>query len=184
MPHKLVLQMSARTASRIAEMDKELLDGLHRVGFRTNMGLEGAGTFRLAMKRMGGWYVDVGASQMIIDGKIKLKSDSPIDHFTPAGLAFTDGVELSADVVICATGYNNLRDDIVKTFGEDFTSKLKEIWDWDKECELNSVYRDSGHEGFYVATNNLPGSRFWSRFLALQIKAMEAGIFGTRYSRN
>jgi NAD(P)H-nitrite reductase large subunit len=33
-----------------------------------------------------------------------MKSDSPIEHFTPTGLKFQDGSELSADLVIFATG--------------------------------------------------------------------------------
>lgn len=48
---------------------------------------------------------DVGASQMIIDGKIKLKSDSPLLAFTETGLKFEDGSELPADVVLFATGF-------------------------------------------------------------------------------
>jgi len=47
---------------------------------------------------------DVGASQMVIDGKIKLKNDSSISAFTDKGLKFEDGSEIEADVVIFATG--------------------------------------------------------------------------------
>lgn len=50
------------------------------------------------------YETDVGASQLIIDGKIKLKNDSPIAGFTPKGLAFEDGSTLDADVVVFATG--------------------------------------------------------------------------------
>ena len=48
--------------------------------------------------------VDVGASQLIIDGKIKLKNDSLITRFTKNGLKFENGSELPADVVVFATG--------------------------------------------------------------------------------
>jgi len=48
---------------------------------------------------------DVGASQLIIDGKIKLKSDGPVKKFTPTGLLFEDGSTLDADVIIFATGF-------------------------------------------------------------------------------
>jgi hypothetical protein len=47
---------------------------------------------------------DVGASQLIIDGKIKLKNDAQISRFTQKGLEFTDGSTLDADAVIFATG--------------------------------------------------------------------------------
>ena len=47
---------------------------------------------------------DVGASQLIIDGKIKLKNDAQIARFTRNGLEFEDGSALDADAVIFATG--------------------------------------------------------------------------------
>ncbi|KZT62286.1 FAD/NAD(P)-binding domain-containing protein [Calocera cornea HHB12733] len=183
LPLKLVQQMSVRTTARIAEMDKHLLDGLHRVGFKTNMGLEDAGVFRLVLKRGGGWYTDVGASQLLISGRIKLHT-SAISHLTPQGMVFADGTSLPADVIICATGYGRMSSTLAPVFGEEFARGLGEVWDWDAEGEINSVWRGSGREGFYTATNNLPGCRFWSKFLALQIKAMEAGLFGPRYSRS
>lgn len=51
---------------------------------------------------------DVGGSQLIIDGKIKLKNDSQIAEFTETGLKFENGSELAADVVIFATGFVSL----------------------------------------------------------------------------
>lgn len=48
--------------------------------------------------------IDVGASQLIIDGKIKLKNDSLIERFTKTGIKFDNGSELPADVVVFATG--------------------------------------------------------------------------------
>jgi len=47
---------------------------------------------------------DVGASEMIVDGKIKVKSDSELERFTERGLLFRDGSELEADVIVLATG--------------------------------------------------------------------------------
>ena len=47
---------------------------------------------------------DVGASEMIVDGRIKVKSDSELERFTEKGLLFKDGSELEADVIILATG--------------------------------------------------------------------------------
>ena len=47
---------------------------------------------------------DVGASQLLIDGKIKLKNDSRIRRFTKTGFEFEDGSTVDADVVMFATG--------------------------------------------------------------------------------
>ena len=49
--------------------------------------------------------IDVGASQLIADGKIKLKSGYDIECFTKTGVKLKDGTELPADVVVFATGY-------------------------------------------------------------------------------
>ena len=102
-----------------------ILDALHKRGFRTNQGIHDTGVIVLILSRGGGYYLgiyllhhhfhprlmssqslsDVGASQLIAEGKIKLKNDSQIEEFTETGLLFEDGSQLLADVVIFATGY-------------------------------------------------------------------------------
>ncbi len=96
---------------------------MKKVGFRTNLGYKGTGFGLLAWEKAGGYYIgktpyasrrgcgaddicapDVGASQLIIDGNIKLKSGPQIERFTKTGLKFDDGSELAADVVLFATG--------------------------------------------------------------------------------
>jgi NAD(P)H-nitrite reductase large subunit len=47
---------------------------------------------------------DVGASEMVADGRIKIKSDSELERFTERGVLFKDGSELEADVIVFATG--------------------------------------------------------------------------------
>ena len=47
---------------------------------------------------------DVGACQMLIDGKIKLKNDSTIKRYTKTGFEFQDGSTVDADVILFATG--------------------------------------------------------------------------------
>ena len=47
---------------------------------------------------------DTGASEMIADGKIKVKSDSELERFTERSILFKDGSELEADVIVLATG--------------------------------------------------------------------------------
>lgn len=49
--------------------------------------------------------LDMGTSQVIVDGHIKIKSGSAISEFTEHGLKFADGSELEADVVIFGTGF-------------------------------------------------------------------------------
>ncbi|KAG5650202.1 hypothetical protein H0H81_000327 [Sphagnurus paluster] len=85
-------------------IDKDTIEGLNKVGFKTNLGPQGAGIFPLLYARSGGYYIDTGGSQEIIDGKIKLKTGSAIRSFTETGLDFEDGSKLDADVIVFATG--------------------------------------------------------------------------------
>ena len=89
---------------RYSRCHRELLEGLHKVGFRTHLGPDGAGYTAMGRRRGGGYYLDVGASRLVIDGKIKLKNDSVIKRFTKTGFEFEDGSTVDADVILFATG--------------------------------------------------------------------------------
>ncbi|TFK48084.1 FAD/NAD(P)-binding domain-containing protein [Heliocybe sulcata] len=182
-PNGLLKLMHKRMAKTIAEADAELLEGLRRKGFRLSMGDDGSGLIILAWTRGGGYYIDMGASQMIIDGKIKLKSGSPISHFTEAGVKFQDGSELSCDVVIFATGYQTPRDGVIDLLGHRFADQVKPIWGLDAEGEFNGAWRNFGVPNlWYMMAGSIGQSRFWSKHLALQIKALEEGMWdGSRY---
>ncbi|TCD62522.1 hypothetical protein EIP91_006771 [Steccherinum ochraceum] len=177
--NKLVAQ---RQTADIAEADKVLLDGLKRVGYNLNMGDDGSGFLFLALKRAGGYYLDVGACQLIVDGKIKIKNNTQIERYTKTGLKFTDGSELEADVVLYATGFGDVRDPIRKICGEEVGAKLPPIWGLNEEGELRGTWRELGTPGLWYMMGNLAWSRFFSKHVALQIKAKQEGVFGTRYS--
>ncbi|TCD66290.1 hypothetical protein EIP91_001581 [Steccherinum ochraceum] len=160
----------------------QLLDGLHKAGFRTNKGSEGSGLFYLVLTRLGGYYFDTGASPMIVDGRIKVKSGSEIDHFTKDGLKFKDGSELKADVVVLCTGYGDIRGPVRDLLEPDVAKKIGPIWDLNEEGELQGTWREIGAPNLWYHMGNLAMSRFYSKQVALQIKAKQAGIFGKRYS--
>ncbi|KAF7378261.1 Flavin-containing monooxygenase [Mycena sanguinolenta] len=208
-PHLMSISLNQRQARVIAEDDKyafissilsiyqcelgnpkqlgidslyrDLLDGLRKRGFKLNMGMMDAGFAISAWNRGGGFYIDVGASQMIIDGKIKLKNDSQIAVFNESGLKFEDGSELAADVVVFATGLGNARDGVRKVCGDAVGDKCKPIWGLNEEGEINGAWRDLGVPGLWYMIGNLALCRFHSKHVALQIKAIEEGVFGARY---
>ena len=81
---------------------------------------------------------------MIIDGKIKLKSNcGGIKEFTKDGLIAEDGSELKADVVLFATGYGDARNPIRDILGEEAGKKLAPIWGLDDEGELRSCWKET-----------------------------------------
>ncbi|KAJ7761821.1 hypothetical protein B0H16DRAFT_539958 [Mycena metata] len=181
-PHLMAIGLNQRQVHKIADDDKELLEGLKKCGFKLNLGTLDAGFALSAWDRAGGYYLDVGASQMIIDGKIKLKNDSQIAEFTESGLRFEDGSELPVDVVVFATGLGDARNGVRKICGDAVGDKCKAIWGLNSEGEINGAWRDLGVPGLWYMMGNLALGRFHSKHVALQIKAMEEGVFGERYS--
>ncbi|KAJ7781013.1 hypothetical protein B0H16DRAFT_1299386 [Mycena metata] len=181
-PNRLMEFLAPRMTLDVAEADKELLDGLRKRGFKLDLGYKDAGFMLAVWEKAGGYYIDVGTSQLIVDGKIKLKNDSLIERFTPTGLRFENGSELPADVVVFATGVGDVRENIWKVCDEEVKEKCKPIWGLDKEGEIQGCYRDLGIPGLWYMMGNLAYCRFHSKHLALQIKAMEEGVFGERYS--
>ncbi|KAF8131847.1 hypothetical protein EV363DRAFT_1449544 [Boletus edulis] len=162
-PNDVMRRIHQRTVPHTAQTtDKAILDGLAKVGFKTNLGLDGAGFFQLL--------------KHVVNGDIKLKNGSAIESFTQKGLKFADGTELEADIVVFATGYGDPRDSMRDVCGPQIADKVKKMWGLTKEGEVSGIWRDSGHEGLWFGIGNLGMSRFHSRHLALQIKAIEAGI--------
>ncbi|PSS35577.1 hypothetical protein PHLCEN_2v1454 [Hermanssonia centrifuga] len=192
--------LAQRKAATIHEADKELLEGLKSVGYRTNFGVDDSGFVFLALKRAGGYYLDVGACQKIIDGQIKIKNDSQIERFTRTGLKFENGSEIEADVVLFATGFDDYRGPIRKILGEEVGKSLTPIWGLNDEGELRTAWREVGVPNVWYMMGNLAWARFFSKHVALrtsasfviskahispfnptEIKAKQEGLFGTRY---
>ncbi|KAG2148713.1 uncharacterized protein EDB93DRAFT_1144408 [Suillus bovinus] len=177
LPWAVVRRLNQRIVPMFAETtDKAILDGLAKVGFKTNLGSYGAGLFSLYLERGGGYYIDTGASQSIIDGNIKIKSGSAIESFTENGLRFADGTELQADIIVFATGYGDHRDFISDVCGDEIASKITRVWGLDEEGQTAGMWRYCGQDGLWFANGNLSLSRFHSLHLAMQIKAIEEGI--------
>lgn len=112
---------------------------------------------------------DVGASQRIIDGKIKLKSSGPIKRFTKTGMLFEDGSEQAADVVLFATGYGDPRGPIRDIVGEELGKKITPVWGVDSEGEIRSAWKEIGAENLWLMMGNFAWCRFYSKRLALRM---------------
>ncbi|KAI6046326.1 FAD/NAD(P)-binding domain-containing protein [Pisolithus marmoratus] len=180
-PNFLLKLVHQRVVKDLAEADRDILDGLHKVGFKLNMGDDDSGPVQLMCNRGGGYYFDIGASQKIIDGKIKLKSNCSIARFTPNGLLFEDGSTLDAEVVILATGYADGRTAYLRLLPSHLHDAVQPLWGLDEEGELYSVAREVGGRGPQAPKAALASCRFHSKHVALQIKAYEEGVFGERY---
>ena len=105
-----------------------------------------------------------------------MKHGQEISQVLPHGLRFADGSELEADEIVFATGYQNMRTETRVIFGDKVADRVGDIWGLDKEGEMRTIWRRSGHPGFWFMGGNLALSRYYSRLLALQIKALEEGL--------
>jgi cation diffusion facilitator CzcD-associated flavoprotein CzcO len=172
-PYPLVGELHKGATKTLAELDADLLAGLERAGFKVDFGDDGTGLFMKYLTRGGGYYIDVGASRLIADGKIKIKQGVEVERFTKDGVVFTDGSFLPADVVVLATGYKNMRESARRLFGDAVADRCSPVWGLDEEGELRTIWRRSGHPGLWFMGGNLQQARTYSKFLALQIKADE-----------
>ncbi|KAL2889874.1 putative indole-3-pyruvate monooxygenase YUCCA11 [Ceratocystis lukuohia] len=176
-PSSVLKAGQVRICQRQREMDAEMLAGLAKAGFHTDDGPDNAGLFIKYFQRGGGYYIDVGAAAMIAAGQIGVKSGHEISHLTPDGVVFDDGSELKADHIIFATGYQNMRTQTRLTFGDEVADRLNsDVWGFNDEGELRMMWQRTGHPGFWYHGGNLALCRYYSRFLALQILAIEAEI--------
>lgn len=177
LPIPIQFALNVGLTERIAAKEKENLDGLAKAGFKVDFGHDGSGIYRKYITRGGGYYIDVGASQLIIDGKIKVEqSPDGISHFEENHLVLADGRKLDADIVVLATGFDNMKTSVEKALGPEESNRCKDVWDLDEEGEVNAMWRPSGHPGLWFFGGSLALCRIQSRLLALQIVAIEKGL--------
>ncbi|KAL8949249.1 MAG: hypothetical protein Q9222_004623 [Ikaeria aurantiellina] len=175
-PNAVAAEISVDAAREINRRDAALLKGLAAAGFALDNGPNCAGIFAKYLHRGGGYYIDVGASQLIADKKIKIKQGQEIERVNAHSLTFTDGSELEADEIVFATGYQNMRETARKIFGNELADRVNDVWGFDEEGEIRTMWRRTGHPGFWFFGGNLALCRFYSRLLALQIKGLELGL--------
>ncbi|KAI8665828.1 hypothetical protein NCS57_00805500 [Fusarium keratoplasticum] len=177
LPTPVLKAIQVTVCEKQAEHDKEILDGLDKAGFKVDRGPDGAGLFFKYFQRGGGYYIDVGASKLIAEGKIKVKHGQEIDTVLPHGLRFADGSELEADEIIFATGYQNMRTQTRVMFGDEIADQVGDVWGFNNEGEMRIMWQKSGHPGFWFHGGNLAICRYYSKLLALQIKGLEEGLY-------
>ncbi|KAJ5202029.1 uncharacterized protein N7498_006692 [Penicillium cinerascens] len=175
-PPELFKTQQIKVTKLMNQNDAKTIEGLEKAGFKVDRGPMDCGLMTKYLQRGGGYYIDVGASQLIVDGKIKVKQGQEISEVLPNGLRFADGSQLEADEIVFATGYQNMRTQARLIFGDEVADRVGNVWGLDEEGEMRNIWRRSGHPGFWFMGGNLALCRYYSRLLALQIKALEAGV--------
>jgi cation diffusion facilitator CzcD-associated flavoprotein CzcO len=178
MPLVLAKQSHVLLTERSKNLDKNLLDDLARIGFKLDYGEGGTGWQFKYLTRGGGYYFNVGASDLVARGEIKLIQFSDIDGFVPEGVRMKDGKIIEAALIVLATGYMPQEHLVRKLFGEEITARVGPIWGFGEEQELRNMYMRTPQPGLWFIAGSLAQCRINSKYLALQIKAIAEGLLG------
>jgi hypothetical protein len=162
--------------ARAKQLDQPLLDKLERLGFRLDFGEEGTGWQFKYLTRGGGYYFNVGCSDLVAEGKIGLAQYSGIEAFTADGARMRNGQMIPAELVVLATGYKGQEALVQKLFGEEVAQRVGPIWGFGDGQELRNMFVRCAQPGLYFIAGSFAQSRIYSKYLALQIKAIEAGL--------
>ena len=161
---------------RAKKLDRELLDGLERVGFKLDFGEDGTGWQFKYLTRGGGYYFNVGCSDLIVEGEIGLVQFSDIAGFVAEGARLRTGATLGADLIVLATGYKGQDYLVRKLFGDDVAARVGPIWGFGDEQELRNMFTRTAQPGLWFIAGSLAQCRIYSKYLALQIKACEVSL--------
>jgi cation diffusion facilitator CzcD-associated flavoprotein CzcO len=176
MPLKVARKSHALTCAKSKALDKDLLEGLARVGFKLDFGEDNTGWQFKYLTRGGGYYFNVGCSDLIIKGDIRLKQFADLDRFVAGGARMKNGETVAADLVVLATGYKRQEELVRLLFGDAVVSRVGTIWGFGDGQELRNMYTRTGQPGLWFIAGGLAQCRIGSKHLALQIKAIEEGL--------
>jgi len=172
-----VLQRSYQlSTARGREVDKALLEALEKRGFCLHFGEDETGFQMMYLRRGGGYYFNVGCSDLIVSGAIDLLQYADIDTFVAEGARLRDGRVVTADLFVLATGYKNQQETVRVYLGDKIADRIGPVWGFDDGGELRNMWRRTAQPGLWFTAGSLAQCRIFSRYLALQIKALELGL--------
>ncbi|HET7491947.1 MAG TPA: NAD(P)/FAD-dependent oxidoreductase [Bradyrhizobium sp.] len=176
MPLALARRSHVLMTEQSRKLDRELLDGLDSVGFKLDFGDGGTGWQFKYLTRGGGYYFNVGCSDLVVRGEIGLKQFSDIECFVAEGVRMKSGETVAADLIVLATGYKPQEYLVRKLFGEEVAARVGPIWGFGDGQELRNMYTRTPQSGLWFIAGSLAQCRINSKYLALQIKACEEGL--------
>jgi len=184
LPYKIMHEFQIPLYDQMRERDAEFYAGLEKAGFQLDWGDDGSGLFLKYLRRGSGYYIDVGASQLIIDGEVKLVQGQ-VDHFEENAVVLSDGTRLEADLVVMATGFGSMNGWAADLISQEVADKVGKVWglgsDTTKdpgpwEGEQRNMWKPTQQENLWFHGGNLHQSRHYSLYLALQLKARMEGL--------
>jgi putative flavoprotein involved in K+ transport len=184
-PYRIMAAFQIPVYEEMQRRDADFYDRLRRAGFLLDFGEDGSGLFMKYLRRGSGYYIDVGASDLVADGSINLRSGVTIEAIHQRSVVLSDGSELPADLIVYATGYGSMSGWAAKLISQEVADRVGKCWGlgsdtakdpgpW--EGELRNMWKPTRQEALWFHGGNLHQSRHYSQFLALQLKARMEGI--------
>ena len=202
-PLAIIRAFGVSLTQMISAHDKVMLDGLKKAGVALRVGDDGVGLSDYQLIRGGHFYIDQGANEMIIDGRIKFhRCEDGVKEVVPDGVVLADETKLNADIIVLATGFQPSKLNVEKIMGQDVAQRLDDFGQLNTESERNGVscslpqilrkeltrnpfqwWRNTGVPGFWYMTGSFMMCRQFSLPLAIQIAAVEKGLNKTYYQQ-
>jgi putative flavoprotein involved in K+ transport len=176
MPLPLVRKSHIALTQTARKMDKDLLEALERRGFKLDFGENETGWQFKYLTRGGGYYFNVGCSDLIVKGEIGLVQFCDIESFVAEGARMRSGETLAADLIVLATGYKGQEHLVRKLFGDVVADRVGPIWGFGDGQELRNMFTRTAQPGLWFIAGSFAQCRIYSKYLALQIKACELGL--------
>ena len=183
-PYRIMHEFQIPLYEQMAERDADFYERLEKAGFRHDWGDDGSGLFMKYLRRGSGYYIDVGAADLVANGEVKL-AHGQVDHLTEDSVVLEDGTELPADLVVYATGYGSMNGWAADLISPEVADKVGKVWglgsDTTKdpgpwEGEQRNMWKPTQQQALWFHGGNLHQSRHYSLYLALQLKARYEGI--------
>lgn len=184
-PYRIMHTFHIPVYEQMKKRDASLYGRLEKAGFMLDFGDDGSGLFMKYLRRGSGYYIDVGASELVANGSIRLKSGVNIERINPKSVTLSDGTELEADLLVYATGYGSMNQFLADLVSPEVADRVGKVWGlgsnttkdpgpW--EGELRNMWKPTRQPQLWIHGGNLHQSRHYSQFLSLQLKARYEGL--------
>jgi putative flavoprotein involved in K+ transport len=184
LPYRIMHEFQIPLYQQMAERDQDFYARLEKAGFDHDWGDDGSGLFMKYLRRGSGYYIDVGAADLVADGRVTLVHGQ-VDHLTETAVVLADGTSLEADLVVYATGYGSMNGWVADLVDQETADRVGKVWGlgsattkdpgpW--EGEQRNMWKPTRQENLWFHGGNLHQSRHYSLYLALQLKARYEGI--------
>lgn len=175
-PYPVLVKNYQNLTEDIRRADADLLNALTQRGFKLDFGPDGTGFQMKYLTRGGGYYFNVGCSDLIARGEIEVVQFSEMDRFVPEGILMNDGTTRNVDVLVTATGFKNQQDVVRDLLGQEIADRVGPVWGFGQEMELRNMWQRTPQDGLWFNAGSMTQCRIYSKYLALQIKGVELGL--------